>query len=941
MRCSPIVLFALWSCDNGGEFRKVNNPPTVSFVQPVSGGSFEQGEAVDFLAVAEDDQTVNEELTYYLGSDIDGVIAEGTPDAAGDIFAASASLSLGTHAISVKVVDGDAESAVDSIAITIAALAQPPSIAWVRPIPGEYGIEGIDFEFSVVVSDLQDTANLLTIELESDHDGVFCEPIPDAAGAARCDADLSVGPHTLTATVMDVDGNFASEQVYYTVNSRSATDDDRDGYTEDDNDCDDTDISVHPGAEETCNRVDDDCDETVDEGTECYDDDGDGQTEASGDCDDGDPRSYTGAAEACDNLDNDCNGVIDNGTSCYDDDGDGYTDLAGDCDDTVAATWPGAPEIADGADNDCDGLIDEGTVGYDDDGDCFCETASCAGSASSACTTLATGDCNDGNASISPAASEFCNSIDDDCDGIADESDAVDALTWYTDADSDGYGDLAAPVFSCTAPVGAVSNSTDCDDSNDAVNPSEAEYCNTIDDDCNGAIDDITAVDVGVWFFDNDGDTYGDPTEFEYACEGRAGYVLDDEDCDDDDANIYPDAIEVCNGADDDCDGDVDEDDALDVAEWHLDGDRDGHGDPSGAIYTCAAPSNYVSDATDCDDTVGTVYPGAPEACNLVDDDCDGGVDEDVTALWYLDADGDLYGDASVSSDGCSAPSGYVGSSNDCDDTEVSINPGSTETCNGVDDDCDGTADEGVGTVYYLDSDGDTYGTSSVTAEACSAPPGYTDNDDDCNDSDATISPDTIWYRDADGDGYGGTTTTLGCSQPSSTTAVSSDCDDTRAAVNPAATEACGDSRDNDCDGAVDEENASSCTAYYYDGDGDSYGTSARASKCLCSGSGLYTALNNTDCYDSNSNANPGATTYYTVDRGDGSYDYNCDGTADKRYDNTYSCPLACLGTTTDGWSSSVPACAGSSTWRSGCSITFSGTFCTYSSSTSRTQSCR
>ena len=109
----------------------------------------------------------------------------------------------------------------------------------------------------------------------------------------------------------------------------------------------------------------------------------------------------------------------------------------------------------------------------------------------------------------------------------------------------------------------------------------------------------------------------------------------------------------------------------------------------------------------------------------------------------------------------------------------------------------------------------------------------------------------------------------------------------------------------------------------------------------MCSSDLTYTATNNDDCYDSNSSANPAATAYYTTDRGDGSYDYNCDGSNTKRYTDIYDCTGAvyvCVDYT-NGWNSSIPSCGSSGSWKTGCSASL--TTCTYASSASRTQSCR
>lgn len=109
---------------------------------------------------------------------------------------------------------------------------------------------------------------------------------------------------------------------------------------------------------------------------------------------------------------------------------------------------------------------------------------------------------------------------------------------------------------------------------------------------------------------------------------------------------------------------------------------------------------------------------------------------------YYADADGDTYGDAdiSINVEG-GAPADYVENNFDCDDTDSAINPGVTEVCNGVDDNCDSNIDEGVQITYYADADGDTYGDASSTAMACSAPEGFVADAADCDDADASVNP--------------------------------------------------------------------------------------------------------------------------------------------------------------------------------------------------------
>ncbi|MFC1611567.1 putative metal-binding motif-containing protein [Myxococcota bacterium] len=149
------------------------------------------------------------------------------------------------------------------------------------------------------------------------------------------------------------------------------------------------------------------------------------------------------------------------------------------------------------------------------------------------------------------ATDELCNGTDDDCDDAIDEG-AVDTTTWYADGDDDGYGDPDVSQVACDQPDGYLADDTDCDDTSDAVFPGAEELCNTVDDDCDDAIDE-GAVDVRTWYADADDDGYGDPDVSQVACNQPGGYVADDTDCDDVTTSVHPGAIEDCNGVDDDC----------------------------------------------------------------------------------------------------------------------------------------------------------------------------------------------------------------------------------------------------------------------------------------------------------------------------------------------------------------------------------------------------
>ena len=662
--------------------------------------------------------------------------------------------------------------------------------------------------------------------------------------------------------------------------STGYADDDGDGFAACE-DCDDSDAAVSPDAAELCDNLDNDCDGAIDEddatdaATWYADADADGFGDLAttaracdqpsgyvaaayaSDCDDTDASISPVDPELCDGIDNDCDGDVDEGLSAtfYADlDGDGYGDPgssvedcsapsgfvvdSSDCDDGDASLNPGAAEDCDGVDNDCDGLVDDddtavgGTTTWylDYDGDGWGGARTTAACLQPSGYAAADGDCDDGDASAHPGADEYCDGADNDCDGDVDEDDAIDATTWYLDADGDGYGDPTQSAAACAQPVGYAADALDCDDADGAVHPAASEICNGVDDDCDGDVDEDDAVDAATWYVDADLDGYGDGATGVQGCTQPSGAVADATDCDDADAAIHPGASELCDGVDNDCDGAVDEDDAIDALTWYADSDGDGYGDAGALTAACTLPSGHVADSSDCDDRNNTVHPGAAESCDSLDNDCDGSVDEGVQSTWYADADSDGYGDASSSADACARPSGFVADATDCDDGDGAVNPLASERCDGVDNDCDGTVDEDDAIdapVWYIDSDGDGYGATSYTTAACIQPAGYSADATDCNDFDGDDYPgarelcdgvdndcdgdvdeyalDLItWYLDADGDGYGDATTSDdACEAPTGYTADAGDCDDGDAAINPDGVEIC-DGVDNDCDGYTD-----------------------------------------------------------------------------------------------------------------------------------------
>ncbi len=239
--------------------------------------------------------------------------------------------------------------------------------------------------------------------------------------------------------------------------------------------------------------------------------------------------------------------------------------------------------------------------------------------------------------------------------------------------------------------------------------------------------------------------------------DGFASADYEGDDCDDSDAEVHPEATELCDSIDNDCDGSVDEDDADDALTFYQDGDGDGYGDPDATAQACALPSGYSDDDTDCDDLDAEVNPGAGEVCNGSDDDCDELVDvedPDVAdaATWYLDDDGDGFGDPDSSQDACTQPSTHVEDATDCDDSDGAINPDAEELCDGVDNDCDELVDDDDevtgSSTWYEDADGDGYGDEDSTTEACFQPDDHVAEPGDCDDSDESIHPDRLEHLD-------------------------------------------------------------------------------------------------------------------------------------------------------------------------------------------------
>ncbi|MFO0682802.1 MAG: putative metal-binding motif-containing protein [Sandaracinus sp.] len=498
----------------------------------------------------------------------------------------------------------------------------------------------------------------------------------------------------------------------------------------------------------------------------------------------------------------------------------------------------------------------------------------------------------------------------------------------------------------------------DCDDADPNRHPGNAESCDTNmhDEDC-----DPTTYG----YRDSDGDGVPDARCCNVDASGTASCGTD---CNDMGAAVHPGAVEACNGVDDDCDSATDEGVRL---TFYADADADGYGDVDPAADTtqaCFAPAGFVDDHTDCDDADNMVHPGAAEVCDAPD----GGAPRDENCDGMTNPPS-LCTCSGMGSQPCPLPGRCGSGTQNCSNghwTDCSILP-ATETCNGVDDDCDGVIDNGVLVPCFADGDDDGYpAASAAMSDQCrtsgrppvhgECPPGYTARaplgaDIDCRDADATIHPGATEVcdgldsdcssggataSDEDGDGDMHAPPTAGCVGGFAR----DDCNDAVASIHPGATEIC-DRVDSNCSNGVSPGGV----AMEEDVDGDGHAPSP-TTVCSSGPGGLPVD----DCNDTNANVHPGQTAYFadpicsigistcstsgTTVRVCGtclcagsctpsSWDYDCSGTSDRAPSRT-TCGIAivCSGDCADAFEyTGTPQCSAAVATMHDCMCTASG----------------
>ncbi|HIN85959.1 MAG TPA: hypothetical protein EYN06_05710 [Myxococcales bacterium] len=505
---------------------------------------------------------------------------------------------------------------------------------------------------------------------------------------------------------------------------------------------------------ELCDGMDNNCDGVIDEsflklGENCdSEEDEDFCANGVWSCSDDGSSVICGddnpASEQCDGIDNNCNLTVDEGFPDHDDDGqancvdddddnDGDPD-ATDCEPENAQVYNGAAEICDGTDQNCDGIADDGFPDSDNDGIADCMDPDSDGDGipdgTDNCPKFTNPDQknNDGD-----ALGDVCDP-DDDNDTVDDEADNCPIITNpdQTDTDEDGDGDLCDP----DDDNDGTADKDDCKPKNAAINPNAKEECDGADNNCNGSVDE--------GFADSDADNLADCIDPDDDNDGSP----DDEDCEPTNNKVFPGQIEACNGIDDNCNKETDEDSD--------DSDDDG-------VADCI-------DDDDDDDGVPDILDNCPKVSNPD----------------QSNSDTDLIGNA------CDSDDDNDGSpdNEDCEPLNPLVKPNGVEVCDGLDNDCNMIKDDG-----FPDSDDD--GIADCLSDDDDAD-GIKDSLDNCP---STPNPN---QKNSDGDMLGDACDT---DDDNDGTLDGDDCAPLNSSISPTAIESC-DGIDNNCNQQVDEGHA-------------------------------------------------------------------------------------------------------------------------------------
>jgi len=563
-----------------------------------------------------------------------------------------------------------------------------------------YRVDGASFDVATI--DLYGEATIGEMTSYSNGTGNFTL-LTEYGGSSSSPSTVTIGAYGVTNYTIADPGCMGGTSGFSLDNVvLGSSDSDGDGYDAS-TDCDDNDSSIYPGADEYCDGVDTDCDNTLDE---------DDALDASTWYADTDYDTYGDSATT--------------NVTCYI--ASGWVADSSDCNDSDSSIYPGADEYCDGVDTDCDNTLDEddaldASLWYRDsdsdgygsstvyDTECYQPTGYVSDSS----------DCDDAASATYPGADEYCDGIDTDCDNTVDEDDALDALTWYADTDSDGYGDPNTTNVTCYVAAGWRQDSSDCDDNSSSTYPGADEYCDGIDTDCDTELDEDDALDVLTWYADTDNDGNGDAASTDIDCYEPTGYVADDSDCNDSEQSLNTndfdgDYFSTCEGDCNDMDATVNAD-ATEI--WYDGVDQD-----------CDGWSDYDSDGDGFDSANDADLDGN------YGDDCDDedfDINIDAEEMWYdgVDQNCDEWSDYDADGDGFDSES-YGGE--DCDDADLDVYPDAPdEPYDGVITDCNNASD------YDADSDG--YDSVDYGGDDC----------DDAN-SEVNVDMEEIWYDGVDQD---------------------------------------------------------------------------------------------------------------------------------------------------------------------------------------------